>query len=71
MTSHVLKHSVISWLGEKFDPQAIADFTQTSRETVERVYRKVNPGALRPLAESLSLGISGPKWPINKKAVNQ
>jgi hypothetical protein len=35
----------------------IADFTATSRETVARVYRKVNPESLRDMAESLAMGL--------------
>jgi hypothetical protein len=60
ITPHVMKHTVISWLAEKHPVDMIADFTETSPATVRRVYRKVNPKALRPLADTLAGGLIAP-----------
>lgn len=55
VTPHVLKHSVISWLGERgWNEDKAGDLTSTDPATVRRIYRKVNPKALRPLADELS-----------------
>ena len=44
VTPHAMKHSVISWLAQEGVPiDRIAYLTETSRKTVERVYRKYNP----------------------------
>jgi integrase len=57
---HALKHSVISWLAmDGWTVDAIADFTSTDEKTVKRIYRKVNPGYLRELADDLANGIFG------------
>lgn len=41
---HTLKHTRISWMAEAgFTVDQIADYTDTTRDTVWRVYRKVNP----------------------------
>jgi len=60
VSPHVMKHSVISWLAtDGWTVDAIADFTSTDEKTVKRIYRKVNPGYLRDLAESLGNGLWG------------
>ena len=54
-TAHIMKHSAISWLAEEGHTiDQIADFTSTSRATVDRIYSKFNPDYLSNLAESLS-----------------
>lgn len=61
VTPHVLKHSVISWLAEDgISVDQISDFTETTPQTVRRVYRKVNPGALRNVSQALAAGFLGP-----------
>ena len=56
-TPHVLKHSVISWLAEDgWTVDQISDYTATNAVTVKRVYRKVNPEALRGMADTLDFG---------------
>jgi integrase len=59
---HVLKHSVISWLAEAgFPADLIGDLTETDPRTIRRIYRKVRPDALRPLAAALASGLpTGP-----------
>lgn len=58
VSPHIMKHSVISWLAmDGWTVDAIADFTSTDEKTVKRIYRKVNPGYLRDLAESLGDGL--------------
>jgi len=60
VSPHVMKHSVISWLAmDGWTVDAIGDFTSTDEKTVKRIYRKVNPGYLRDLAESLGNGLWG------------
>ncbi len=60
LTPHILKHSVISWLAEDGEPlDQIAKFTGTSIKTVDRVYRKTNPEALRDMAKGLDFGALG------------
>tara|TARA_R100000789_G_scaffold94707_1_gene94724 strand:- start:531 stop:1448 length:918 start_codon:yes stop_codon:yes gene_type:complete len=54
VSPHTLKHSVISWLAQEgFTVDQIADLTATSVPTIRRVYRKVAPQHLRPMAENL------------------
>lgn len=51
---HALKHSAISWLAEQDKGiDQIADLTDTDPKTVRLIYRSVNPGALRHLADEL------------------
>jgi integrase len=52
-TPHTLKHTAISWMAEKFSVDQISDYTQTTPETVRRVYRKVNSSSLAPMADFL------------------
>lgn len=53
-TSHILKHTAISYMAEMGIPVSkIAEYTQTTHQTVERVYLKVNPESLRPIAEEM------------------
>lgn len=60
-TPHVLKHSAISWLAEAgVTVDQISDFSQTSPATVRRVYRKVNPESLDPLADILAGALISP-----------
>ncbi len=60
VSPHIMKHSVISWLAmDGWTVDAISDFTSTDEKTVKRIYRKVNPGYLRDLAESLGNGLWG------------
>jgi len=59
-TVHHIKHSVISWLAEAgWDIDRISDFTDTSRETVRRVYRKVRPEAMAGMSTTLGDGLYG------------
>jgi integrase len=52
---HVIKHSVISWLAAMgWTMDQIADYTGTNWKTVQRVYRKVEPGDLKGMAADLS-----------------
>lgn len=52
VTPHILKHTVVSRLAEKgINEDRISDLTATSRGIIRRIYRKVNPGSLRDLAE--------------------
>ena len=61
VTPHVLKHSVISWLGERgWNEDKAGDMTSTDPKTVRRIYRKVNPTALRPMADELSQVVFAP-----------
>ncbi len=54
-TPHVLKHSVISWLGERgYNEDKTGDLTSTDPRTVRRIYRKVNPESLKPMADELA-----------------
>lgn len=64
VTPHVLKHTAISWLAERWSPAQIADYTATHLETVMRVYRKVNGEQLAEMGEDLATGLfEGPaKW---------
>ena len=66
-TSHLMKHSVVSWLAAKgWSIDEIADFTSTDRETVRRIYRKVNPESLRGMADDLArTPVFGPTGPRN------
>jgi integrase len=51
---HAMKHSAISWLAENDrSVDQISDLTDTDPKTVRRIYRRVNPGALRELAGDL------------------
>lgn len=51
---HALKHSAISWLAENdWSADKISDLTDTDPKTVRLIYRRVNPGALRDMAEDL------------------
>jgi len=60
-TAHTLKHTAISLLAQAkredgssmFTVDDIADLTETTPEVIKRVYRKVNPEALRPMADAL------------------
>lgn len=66
-TVHHTKHSVVSWLAaDGWDLDRIADFTNTSRETVKRVYRKVNPDAYRGLSATLGKGLYGDGKPLRE-----
>lgn len=59
-TPHHTKHSVISWLAAKgWSIDFIADYTNTNRDTVARVYRKVSPGALEPMSRDLADDLYG------------
>lgn len=52
-TPHHLKHTAISWFAEDgWSDSFIAELTETDIETVKRIYRKVRPDYLRPMAES-------------------
>lgn len=56
---HALKHSAISWLAEDgVTVDEIADLTDTDPKTVRRIYRRINPGALRGLAERLESAVA-------------
>jgi integrase len=67
---HVLKHSVISWLAEAgFPADLIGDLTETDPRTVRRIYRKVRPDALRPLAAALASGLPTGPAPVARTAV--
>jgi len=50
VTPHVTKHTAISFLCEKYSVDQVSDMTNTSANTVRRVYRHVNPNSLRPMA---------------------
>lgn len=51
---HVLKHTAITWLAKKGSSiEQIAEFTETSYETVKRVYRHGRPETLVQQAEDL------------------
>ena len=66
---HVLKHSVISWLAEAgFPADLIGDLTETDPRTVRRIYRKVRPDALRPLAAALASGLPTGPAPLTRPA---
>ncbi|MBW7849693.1 MAG: site-specific integrase [Rhodospirillales bacterium] len=68
VSPHVLKHTAISRLAEQGVPvDLIADYTATTPQTVWRIYRKVNPDTLRPVA---SLAADGLDF-SNVFAVNQ
>lgn len=58
-TPHLLKHSVISWLCEKWDIDTVADFTFTDRKTVARIYRHVNPDRYAGLSSDLAETVLG------------
>lgn len=65
-TPHHTKHSVISWLAEDgWQIDQIADYTNTNRETVRRVYRKVNPDALAGMSQALGDSLFGAN-PVRK-----
>ena len=51
---HVLKHTAITWLAKKgWSNKKIAEFTETSTETVRRVYRHGSPEKLVKQADDL------------------
>ena len=51
---HVLKHTAITWLAQKgWGIEEISEFTETSFETVKRVYRHGRPENLVKQAEDL------------------
>jgi integrase len=54
VTPHVLKHTCISRLAERWPVDKIADYTETHPETVRRIYRKVNGEALREMGEDIA-----------------
>lgn len=56
-TPHVLKHTAISWLAEKWGVDKIADYTDTHPDTVRRIYRKVNGARLSEMGEDLADGL--------------
>ncbi len=65
-TPHHTKHSVVSWLAEDgWQIDQIADYTNTNRETVRRVYRKVNPDALAGMSQALGDSLFGAQ-PVRK-----
>lgn len=71
VTPHVTKHSVISWLAEKWDVEKIADFTSTDEKTVKRIYRKVNPehlGGLRDTLGGIVFGVAPTPGRNNRKS---
>jgi len=59
-TVHHIKHTVISWLAESgWDIDRIADFTNTTRDTVARIYRKVRPEATKDMSSTLGNKLFG------------
>ena len=63
ITPHVLKHTAVSHLATLgHSIESIADMTETSTETITRIYRKVNPEKYRNMADDLgSLFETGPE----------
>jgi hypothetical protein len=57
VTPHVLKHTCISMLAERWSVDQIADCTETHPSMVRRIYRKVNGEALRDMGEDLARGL--------------
>ena len=56
---HVLKHTAITWLAKKrWSIEEIAEFTETSTETVRRVYRQGSPEKLVKQADDLDEMVS-------------
>lgn len=68
-TPHVLKHTAISWLAEKWTVDQIADYTDTHPETVRRIYRKVRGDRLSELGDDLAAGLfDGQKSPLGARS---
>lgn len=60
VSPHTLKHTCISLMAEAgIDNRLISEYTATSLETVDRIYRHVNPEALRGVADAMEGALDG------------